>query len=594
MTATDAIAIAGRDSGDQSAIVSNAFGRAPNAGRAGDLAIAAPTLTMDNGRIAARTEGDGNAGNITVQVERLELTGGAQIFNGTGSREFRNGMPLFTGTGGPGQGGTLTVHARDSITIAGHDPQGFRSGLFSNAQFGTGRAGDLHVTAPTLELRDQGTLQSLTTDRGNAGNIVVNVGKVIVADGAQIDSGADVGSTGRGGSVTVTATEAISIVGRGSPDEMNSGFFSRTMGPGDAGRIVISTPRLTMMAVGTVSTATSGAGHAGDIAVESGQITLTGGSKIDSSTSGTGQGGTVTVMATDTVDIAGQGSGLSASTAGRGRGGDVVLQARYVELAAGASISAESTGTGNAGNVAVTTQDSILSTNGNIVTRATQADGGNIQVTAPFMVRLRDSTITAEVGGGAQTVGGNITIDPQFVLLQNSRIVANAFAGRGGNIRIQAQQVFLADPSSTVNASSELGINGQVNIQAPVTSISGSVALLPQSFARATELLRDRCAERVRGGGIASRLVLGGRDGVPLEPGRWLPSALQPRDPQNPARGGPYQDERHTDNVGIWHIDNTAQGAVKEQYAQLLWPGTLDAECTRWMGQQRPMIPSTR
>jgi large exoprotein involved in heme utilization and adhesion len=215
VTATEAISISGQDkAGNPSALLSNAFGQGSSAGRAGDLFVSAPVLHMEGGRIVARTEGDGNAGNITVQVGQLELAEGAQIFNGTGSREITNGMPIFVGTGGPGQGGTLTVNARESITIAGRSPQGFRSGLFSNAQFGTGRAGDLSVTTPTLELRNQGTLQSLTTDRGDAGNIVVNVGKLVLKDGGQIDSGADIGSTGRGGTVTVTATEAIAITGR--------------------------------------------------------------------------------------------------------------------------------------------------------------------------------------------------------------------------------------------------------------------------------------------------------------------------------------------------------------------------------------------
>src|ERR671930_1993903 len=97
--------------------------------------------------------------------------------------------------------------------------------------------------------------------------------------------------------------------------------------------------------------------------------------------------------------------------------------------------------------------------------------------------------------------------------LQNSQIVANAFAGKGGNIRIQAQQAFLADPASTVSASSALGISGQVNIQAPVTSLSGAVTPLPQAFAQTTELLRSRCVERLQEGRV-SRFVVGGRDGV--------------------------------------------------------------------------------
>ena len=81
---------------------------------------------------------------------------------------------------------------------------------------------------------------------------------------------------------------------------------------------------------------------------------------------------------------------------------------------------------------------------------------------------------------------------------------ADAFGGPGGNVRLVAE-VFLADPASQVSASSALGINGVVDIQAPVTSISGAVAPLPQEFAPIAELLRDRCAERLREGRLAGK-----------------------------------------------------------------------------------------
>ena len=59
------------------------------------------------------------------------------------------------------------------------------------------------------------------------------------------------------------------------------------------------------------------------------------------------------------------------------------------------------------------------------------------------MIRLRDSQITTAVGSG-RGAGGNITIDPEFVVLENSQISANAFGGPGGNITIRAG-VLLSD-----------------------------------------------------------------------------------------------------------------------------------------------------
>jgi large exoprotein involved in heme utilization and adhesion len=183
-----------------------------------------------------------------------------------------------------------------------------------------------------------------------------------------------------------------------------------------------------------------------------------------------------------------------------GPGGDLTLQARTVQLRDGATIAAASTGTGNAGNITITATDTFLSERGTVTTAAIHGDGGNIQVTAHSLIRLRDSEITATVGGGPETVGGNITLDPKFVVLENSQIRANAFAGRGGNIQITAG-VFLADPASQVSASSTLGINGAIDIRAPVTNISGSLVPLSQRFEQGAALLRDRCAARLQGCG---------------------------------------------------------------------------------------------
>jgi large exoprotein involved in heme utilization and adhesion len=213
---------------------------------------------------------------------------------------------------------------------------------------------------------------------------------------------------------------------------------------------------------------------------------------------------------------------------------------------------------------------------GAVTTAADQADGGNIELTSGSRVELRDSQVTATVKTGVGK-GGNIAIDPQFVILQGSQVRADAFGGPGGNVRIVAE-VFLADPASQVSASSALGINGVVNIQAPVTNISGAVAPLPQEFASAAELLRDRCAGRLREGRV-SRLVLGGRDGVPSEPGSLLLSPLIQMD--SGENGEPAGRPARPDQVQerAWHVQ---AGALEG----------LDRECTRWTGHRGTTVKS--
>jgi large exoprotein involved in heme utilization and adhesion len=126
--------------------------------------------------------------------------------------------------------------------------------------------------------------------------------------------------------------------------------------------------------------------------------------------------------------------------------------------------------------------------------------------------------------GAGGSDAGSLTLEAPFIISQGSQIIANAFGGGGGNIGIRGE-VFLADPASQVSASSALGIQGTVDIRAPVTSLSGVVAPLPQAFVSAAELLPARCAARLSGGRYSS-LVVGGRDGLPLDPAGELPSPL--------------------------------------------------------------------
>src|SRR5215813_1228025 len=149
VTATDSISISGRDSkGAKSGLFSNALGK----GNAGKVAVSAPTLTMaDRGTIDAHTAGDSNAGNVEVQVGKLILTGGALIQTGSGISEYKEGIFTSSGTGGPGRGGDVTVHATESIAIAGGDSDGNPSGLLSNT-VNKGDAGKLSVSAPLLQI----------------------------------------------------------------------------------------------------------------------------------------------------------------------------------------------------------------------------------------------------------------------------------------------------------------------------------------------------------------------------------------------------------------------------------------------------------
>jgi large exoprotein involved in heme utilization and adhesion len=457
----------------------------------------------ENATISAETLGTGRAGDIDVAAGAVTLSSGAKISN--------------SAFGTTGKGGSITVTATDAVAISDRDVQGNPSGIFTYAA-ALGDAGSILLSAPSVSLANGGAIGADTVGDGQAGNIVLTVQRLALSGGANITNGS-LGGSGSGGDILVTATDAVTLSG------LFSDISTSTVGAGDGGNITISANTLTLQDQAAVYADTIGSGQGGKLQIEIGTISVNGGSRISSSTyDGTGDGGPVTIQAANDMSFTGTFSGVYTVSSGSGTGGDIKLKAAEVNLADGAQVAASSKGTGDAGNIDIAVTGSFNSEGSKVSTSSKNADGGNIKVTAPYMVCLKDSEITASVGGGPATVGGNISIDPQYVILDHSKIVANAYEGQGGNIQI-VSNVFLADPYSVVDASSALGIDGIVDIRAPITEISSTLVPLGEDFVSAFELLREPCMARIRGGKYSS-FIVSGRDGLPMEPGQRLPSPM--------------------------------------------------------------------
>ena len=213
------------------------------------------------------------------------------------------------------------------------------------------------------------------------------------------------------------------------------------------------------------------------------------------------------------------------SSSSQGTGGDINISAgQSVILDNGSLITASSTGEGNAGNIVINAGQQYVSTNSSVTTKSERASGGNITVLATGLVHLTNSELNASVEGSSTTVGGSILIDPVYVILENSQILAQATQGQGGNINLFYTGAFLTDSSSVISASSQFGQSGTVTIQSPISPASGKIVPLGQKPLLTTSLLSQRCAA-IAGGNISS-FTVAGRDGLPAEPGGWLSSPL--------------------------------------------------------------------
>ena len=302
--------------------------------------------------------------------------------------------------------------------------------------------------------------------------------------------------------------------------------------PGTGGQITIATPNLTVGAGAAISSSTGWDGDAGTIEGNVGHLDVNSGAEIRSRSGlvvpgtaellvGNGNAGTVDFTAS-VISVSGPGSSISTTTLGDGNGGNILLSsASNIEILDGGSITADSFGAGLTGNISIAAGGSIVMNNGTISTQAVTSDGGNIKLDAPAIIQLTRSTITTSVESGVGG-GGNIDIDPEFVTLNASQIIANAFGGPGGNIRIVAGN-FIPSADSTVQASSTLSTQGNIVIESPENDIAGSISQLPQSFFDASTLLPERCAARRAGRGQSS-FVVAGAGGVAPNPDGYLPS----------------------------------------------------------------------
>lgn len=459
VTASDLIEISGRHSDENP---NGIFNVTNGAGDGGDLAAkSGGAIIMNNGRILTRTFGTSDGGRLTIEGGSLSLRNGAQIFSGVGT--VNDDGSLGGDPEGAGNGGVIDVTVRDDLSISGTGPDGFASGISSNAQIGKGSAGDVLVDAASVSISDGGRIFSDTFDRGAGGRIVVRASDRIALSGA-------------------------------AGTEPNISTNSAAGATGNAGTIEIGSPRLDLKAGASIEAVTRGDGNAGNVQISVG-----------------------------TVEIQGAESRVSSSSFSEGVGGDLRVSADRIALTDGGAIIAESLseaeGAGRSGRVTLGATDRIdLLRGGRVSVETVRADAGDIEVNATNLVQLHDAgSITTSVAGGDGD-GGNIRIDPVFVILDGgSEIIANAREGAGGNIDIRITGGgLLKSPDSVIEASSEFGVDGSVRIDSPETDVIKGIVALPAEFLDVSSLLSDRCG--ARDSDEVSSFVVTGRGNVPPGP----------------------------------------------------------------------------
>ena len=481
-------------------------------GIAGDLIIETARLTIrDGAQVSASTFGQGNAGNLTIKAtDSVELIGtsadgkassglfasanqgsigdGGNLIVETGRLTVGDGAFINTGTFGPGKAGNLTVKARDSIELADGL---YGSGLFASADVGsTGDGGDLIIETGRLIVRDGAQISVSTLGQGKAGNLLVKAVNLVEVIGESADSkrgsglfaSAEQGSTGDGGNLIIETGRLI----------VRDGAFISidTLGPGKGGTLLVKAAD-SVEVIGTspdgkapsalfAPTSPGTTGDGGDLMIETGRLIVRDGAQIGAGTFGQGKAGTLTVRARDSVEVIGTTadgqipSGLftSAQRGSTGDGNDLMIETGRLIVRDGAVVSVNSLAVGKAGTLRVFA-DSIELYNKGSLNANTKAGGGSIDLRSST-ITLHNSSITTNATGGER--GGDIIIGSQFLQLRdNSTITTNAegIEVKGGNITLNTD-ILAALENSDITANAQEGKGGEITINAD--AIFGSVA----------------------------------------------------------------------------------------------------------------------
>lgn len=570
------------------------------------------TNPQDYSRLTTRTEGVGDAGTLIINTGKLMINAGAQVSSGTLSAS-------------KGNGGNLTINASDSVSVSGASADGEVISRLTTRTEGAGNAGNLIINTKNLIVEAGGqistgtfpstkgdggnfiinasdsvkvsgaslngkVLSRLTTRTegfGNAGNLTINTGKLIVEAGGQISTGTLRSSNGYGGALTVNASDSVTVSGASpvavSDGEHLSRLTTRTQGDGKAGNLTITTGKLAIDKGAQVSSGTSGSstkgsggtltvttsdsvqvsgtspdgedvsrltartegsGDAGDLTITTRKLVIENGAQVSAGTFGEGEGGTLSVTASDSVQINGFAidpdgnkivSRLATRTQGAGDARALTITTGSLTIANAGQVDVRSLSSGKAGNLEITAGSIQLNNQGKLFAETLSGDGGNIILQDLDLLLLRRNSQISTTAGTAQAGGngGNIIINTDFVVAvpsENSDIRANAYTGQGGKVDITAYSIFglqlRQEPTqlSDITASSEFGVQGTIALNTPDVDPNRGLVNLPTEVIDASNQLAQSCRPSGVASSEQSSFVVIGRGGLPPNPKEALSS----------------------------------------------------------------------
>ncbi len=454
---------------DKSFITSRLF--ANGKGKAGDIDIRADSVSSYQSLISASSQGQGNAGGVSIQ-------------------------------------------ARGAISLVDSDISTAVQGAIGDAQ-------GINITARSLSLTDGAQLNAVTSGAGNAGNVFINTSDINVSGTNTTASGTNL----FGNNIPPRFNSPPKFV-----DGVSSGIFTITNSDGIGGDITVNTNTFSISNGAVVDARTTATNRGGAIKINTNTFEAASGGQLTAITSGSGTAGNINLNVTGTAIVEGSDSAYLARLTQFNNGTDIDIYGKQKVGNQGATsgLTVSSTGTGSAGDLVIKANYTRLD-NGAKISADTTGGGGNIKLLTPLLVLRRGTSITTNADG-INNRGGNINIDATkngFIVAvenENTDIRADSAQSRGGNVFINARKIFgiqrrdvpsrLTSDITAKGATPEL--TGTVEISTPDVDPTNGLVELPVNLVDASRQISNACTPGTRQ--FENTFVATGRSGLPASP----------------------------------------------------------------------------
>jgi filamentous hemagglutinin family protein len=236
-----------------------------SSGNAGDIFVTGNSLVISGGAsLGSATFGSGSSGQVTVRNQNTTVMGESPFgfYSNIASTTFATGdaktLSLDTAKlqildGGAvaatsfftGNGGDISINATESIEISGRSQSNISSinssvlrlnpqlqQLFGLPNILTANAGNVSITTPNLTLTDGGTVSVTNQGSGNSGNLNITANTLRLDTQATIQAQTE---SGNGGNIALQVEKLLML-------RNNSAIAATAGGNGNGGNISINAP----------------------------------------------------------------------------------------------------------------------------------------------------------------------------------------------------------------------------------------------------------------------------------------------------------------------------------------------------------------